>query len=327
MTKIIANPKNYTGDELSTVFFRPILGGQNAQSLGIRVLYNLPTPTTIGFWGGSDDILKSYSKGWQGDVNSKKFQKTLDLKKVKAEMSYAAADYFSMVYEKIACNTQNNMGDLSGTELETAETEIFKASIAESLRATMWVGDSSRAGGFNTFDGIIKRVKNDVGTDQNSIKKNAMPAMTTADNAEKLFKSLLESADPKLKAIKSEGQFVIFATGDVVANYENSLTSGNNDAARFAKINGIDKLTYSGVEIVDMGVDKYLSGIADLPKSFALLTDRRNIVLAVNTNDLPGAEVAMWYNPDELENRQRATFLAGADYLLPELVVVAFTTV
>ena len=45
-------------------------------------------------------------------------------------------------------------------------------------------------------------------------------------------------------------------------------------------------------------------------QSFGMLTDRRNLVLAVNTADMPGNEVRMWYNPDEMENRQRAVFMA-----------------
>lgn len=48
-----------------------------------------------------------------------------------------------------------------------------------------------------------------------------------------------------------------------------------------------------------------------LGKSFCILTDRRNLVLALNTNDSPEKEIRMWYNPDEMENRQRVVFLAG----------------
>jgi len=33
--------------------------------------------------------------------------------------------------------------------------------------------------------------------------------------------------------------------------------------------------------------------------------------LALNTNDSPEKEIRMWYNPDEMENRQRVVFLAG----------------
>ena len=60
-----------------------------------------------------------------------------------------------------------------------------------------------------------------------------------------------------------------------------------------------------------------------MPQSFALLTDRRNLAMAVNTADFPGTEIRMWYNPDQMENRQRAVFMAGCDYLLPEMVSLA----
>ncbi len=60
-----------------------------------------------------------------------------------------------------------------------------------------------------------------------------------------------------------------------------------------------------------------------MPQSFAILTDRRNLAMAVNTSDFPGTEIRMWYNPDQMENRQRAVFMAGCAYLLPEMVSMA----
>lgn len=64
---------------------------------------------------------------------------------------------------------------------------------------------------------------------------------------------------------------------------------------------------------MDGSLGSYLTGTS-LHKSFCLLTDRRNLVLAVNTADFPGNECA-WYNPDLMENRQRAVFMAGCDVL------------
>ena len=325
MSKIITNPKNYSGEELTNIFFRPILKGTETGDLGIRVLYNMPTPTTLGFWGSTKDVLKSYTKGWQGGAGSEKFQKTLEMKKVKAEMSYSAADYFSMVYEKLACTADTNMTDLSGTELETAETEIFKNSIKESLRTTLWAGNTDRTGAFNTFDGIIKRVILEVISGE--ITHLPITLMTTAGNAEKLMSSLWEGATPALRALKNEGNLVFFATSDVVDNYERSLYSGTNDSARLARMEGIDKLMFRGIPVEDMGVSDYLPSMTEFPDSLIILTDRRNITLAINTRDLPGSEVAMWYNPDELENRQRATFLAAADILLPELLITSYSPI
>ena len=76
--------------------------------------------------------------------------------------------------------------------------------------------------------------------------------------------------------------------------------------------------------MVDLHLSGYASVASDLPASFIILTDKRNLALAVNTNDFPGTEVRMWYNPDLMENRQRAIFMAGADYLLPELVSYSY---
>lgn len=40
MSKIISNPKSYSGQELATTFFRPMLAGDSAEKLAIRVMYN-----------------------------------------------------------------------------------------------------------------------------------------------------------------------------------------------------------------------------------------------------------------------------------------------
>lgn len=327
MSKIIQNPKNYTGNELENTFFRPLLSGPSAIDLGVKIMYNMPVPTTINFWKREADVLKKYAKGWGGDSSSDKFQKTIDLSKVKAEMGYAAADYFSMVYEQIVGRSDVNLADLSGTELEAAETELFKKAIAESLRATMWLGNTTRSSKFNTFDGFLKRIKDDSGPAKGDIKSVTMTSMATAGNGEKLLKALYDAASPELRALKSEGQMVFLVTRDVYENYEESLMTGSLDSVRNAKINGIESLYYRGIPVIDIKVEDYLASVTDTPNTWAILTDRRNMAVAVNTADFPGSQITMWYNPDEIENRQRAIFMAGCDYLLPELIVAAYSTI
>jgi hypothetical protein len=81
---------------------------------------------------------------------------------------------------------------------------------------------------------------------------------------------------------------------------------------------------WRGIPVVDMKISSYLQGISDLGSSWVVLTDRRNLALAVNTADFPGTEVSMWYNEDAMENRQRAVFAVGCDYLLPELICYGY---
>ncbi len=324
----IENPKTYTGKDLETIFFRPMLSGPDAIDLGIKIMYNTPVPTTLQFWKRTGDILQKYAtSGWTGGASATKYQKSINLSKVKAEVGYSADDYFNMVYENITNRADVNMDDLSGTELEAAETSLFKEAIAESIRATMWLGDTSRESVLNTFDGFIKRLVADKGSTDADIKAEEFSTdfktSTVADEAENLLKKLWDNSSNVLKEFKSQGNLVYLVTSDIYAKYEEELDSIVLESAYLAKQNGRESISYRGIPVIDIKVSEYLEQCTDMPQSFAILTDRRNLALAVNTADFPGTEVRMWYNPDMMENRQRAIFMAGCDYLLPELVSMA----
>lgn len=324
--------KSYEGQNLDTIFFRPMLTGANAEELGIKVMYNTPVPTTLHFWKRNGDILRKYtSSGWSGGEPATKLQKTINLSKVKAEMAYSAEDYFSTVFELIAARSDVNFEDLSGTELEEAETNLFRASIAESIRSTMWYGNTLRSSGvLGTFDGFLKRFMDDDCTENPVSGENAMVRLGYIPNhkegwAEALLKQLWDNSTDQLRALRSEGQLAFFVSTDVYNAYEEELDGVAIEAAYLAKQSGREALYYRGIPVIDLRLSGYASKVAgDMPTSFAFLTDRRNLALAVNTSDFPGTEVRMWYNPDVMENRQRAIFMAGCDFLFPELVTVAF---
>lgn len=320
---LLENAKQYTGSDLETIFFRPMLTGPSAQELGVRILYNLPTPTTIQLWDGQRNILQQYNAaGWTGGKSATKLQKTLNLKRVKAELGFSAADYFSLVYEKIAARADVNMDDLTGTELEQAETALFKQAVAENIRATMWVGDATLASGYNTFDGFLKTIKGMITADA------VYNSTYTAANLESpayvitLFDELWQNANVRVQDLKADGQLAFFVTSDIYYLYEKYLDSKGSEAAYSGSVNGHSGLAYHGIPVIDARLGNYLMG-TNHDKSFCLLTDRRNLVLAVNTADFPGTEVRMWYNPDEMENRQRAVFMAGCEVLDEALVSYA----
>jgi hypothetical protein len=76
---------------------------------------------------------------------------------------------------------------------------------------------------------------------------------------------------------------------------------------------------FHGFPVIDVNLEPAI-GDSALSTDFIIFTDRRNLVMAVNTADSPGSEVRMWYNPDEMENRQRAVFAIGCEILDEELV-------
>lgn len=319
----IENIKTYSGQDLDNIFFRPMLTGKSAEELGIKVMYNMPVPTTLHFWKGNENILQKYTTGgWSGGKKSTKYQKTIDLHKVKAEMAYGADDYFSTVYELITGRADVNLDDLSGTELEAAETALFRSSIAEGIRSTMWYGDVERSSScLHTFDGILKNIMDDANA--GDIRTCAYLKSESEEWGEKVLRGVWDNAPEALKALRSEGQLAYFVSTDVYRAYEDQLDNVATESAYLAKQNGREGLYFRGIPVIDLQLNHCLPNVANLPHSFAILTDRRNVALAVNTNDFPGTEVRMWYNPDVMENRQRAVFMAGCDYLLPELLSVA----
>ncbi len=298
---LLENAKQYTGSDLEQIFFRPMLTGESALDLGVRVLYNLPTPTTVHLWDGQRNILQKYtSAGWNGGAAAKKFQKTIQLSPVKAELGFSAADYFSLVYEKIAARADVNMDDLSGTLLEEAETALFRQSLAENIRATMWVGDSAAETGYNTFDGFLKAVE-EFKEEMLIHEEGYTTAQMTGEKVVELFDSLWQHSADRLKGLKGDGQLAFFVTSDICYLYEKYLDAKGVDTAYVDSVKGRQTLTYHGIPVIDVQLGGYLAATS-YPKSFCLLTDRRNLVLAVNTADFPGNEVRMWYNPDQMEN-------------------------
>ena len=311
---IIQEPKRYSGRDLETIFFRPMISGENAEQLGIRTIYNMPMPTTIQLWSPQSDVLQPYSTGWSGGTSAERKQKTISLSKVKAEVGFSAADYFGQIYELITNGASVNMDDLTGSELEKAETEMFRAAIAESLRVMMWLGDTA-AESNNLFDGLLKLIETypcvEVGVSADGL---------SSETIVELFNKMWMGADVRLRALKKEGNLAFFVTTDIYDAYERYLDQFGSDNSYTDLVTGRRVLNYHGIPIIDMNISHILS---DNTQPRCILTDRRNLVLAVNTSDYPGAEVRMWYNPDEMENRQRATFLAGCEVLDEKLVVKA----
>lgn len=320
----LESPKQYTGADLETIFFRPMLSGPSAGELGVRVLYNMPVPTSVQLWDGQRDILQKFTAaGWTGGQAARKLQKTIQLHRVKAELGFSAADYFSQVYELISARSDVNMDDLTGTVLEQAETTLFRRAIAEGIRATMWLGNSAAASGFNTFDGFLKAIKEFA--DSEAIYNTIYEAadLNSADKPVALFDDLWNNADTRIQDLKAEGQLAYFVTSDLYYLYEKYLDAKGVDAAYADAVGGRQGLAYHGIPVIDVRLGSYLAGSA-FPKSFCLMTDRRNLVLAVNTSDFPGNEIRMWYNPDLMENRQRAVFMAGCDVLDESLLTFAY---
>ena len=124
-------------------------------------------------------------------------------------------------------------------------------------------------------------------------------------------------ANDGLKGIAADGQLVFFVSSDIYDAYHFYLEEKGVVDAVADTTNSRPALSFHGIPVVEISPSRY-----DLYRahSFCILTDRRNLVLALNTADSPEKEIRMWYNPDEMQNRQRVVFLAGTAIIDPDLI-------
>ena len=313
---IIENSKVYNLDEVENLFFRPAFCGKAAEDMGIRVLYNMPLPTKIPLFSHNNDLLKPFTSGWQGGAAKSLEQKEIPMVKLKAESSYSAEDYFSTIYEIITNSSEVSLGDLSGTDLEKAETELFRRSLAESIYTNTWFGDE---------DGTLSNVTCMTGFLRQFItSKEDEDSITLLVHQEEqelpvsdIFKSAWTNANDELRALASEGNLVFFVNTRIYDAYHFYLESLGLIDMNGSGVNGRPALNYHGIPIIEIPANGLRLNYA---KDFCVLTDRRNLVLALNTTDSPEKEIRMWYNPDEMENRQRVVFLIGAAIVDPMLL-------
>jgi hypothetical protein len=124
------------------------------------------------------------------------------------------------------------------------------------------------------------------------------------------------NASTTLRNLASEGHLAFYVSSDVYDQYRSFIDRNNYNVLNTNILEARPVLFYHGIPIIEVPMNGYS---VNKGRSFCLLTDSRNLILALNTNDSPEKEIRMWYNPDEMENRQRVVFLAGtaiADYSL-----------
>ncbi len=321
----IESSKSYSGNQLDSVFFRPMLTGESAADIGVRVLYNMPVPTTVHLWGYNNDVLtKQTTTGWSGSSKNIDTECTIDMTRVKAELGFSATDYYSLVFENMTLKEEVNLDDLTGTTLEEVETELFRKAISESIRKTMWIGSTTRSTGlYNSFDGFLTKLfKLVVAGDITPVSlEDEDNELTTADQTVEMFDLLWDGASTTVKDAKSSGGLAYYVTSDVYNLYEKKLDAAGVDTSYVDAINGRQELRYHGIPVIDMRVDSLLNTFG-MSTTIGFLTLKDNLTMAVNTSDFPGSEIKMWYNPDEMENRQRAIFAAGCEILDSSLVTM-----
>ena len=175
----------------------------------------------------------------------------------------------------------------------------------------------------------IANVSGDLAGSVAATTANTAPAALSADEALAALKSLYETADATLRAIPSL-QKAFLVSDSVYYNYLATVEGYSatylytSPEGRSVMMNGANVLLYRGVPVIKMGWDVHLD--ADFPTAYPhriIYTEMNNLVLGIDdTNEMNAIE--FWYNKDDQENRWRAQFEMGVQYIHGKLTAVAY---
>ena len=151
----LENSKQYTGTDLENIFFRPMLTGPSAQELGVRVLYNMPQPTHPAL-GRAAQHPPGNSPPQAGREAPPATKKGEDRQPQPRESRTGILRRRLLLdgLRKDHGNGERQHGRPLGHRPRTGRTTLFRQALAENIRATMWIGDTTATSGYNTFDGF-----------------------------------------------------------------------------------------------------------------------------------------------------------------------------
>lgn len=174
---------------------------------------------------------------------------------------------------------------------------------------------------------------------------NTPAAALGTDEAKATFKLMYEGSNKILKSLLGKQASVPTATPDannptmtmnagarfyctdtIIENYISTLEAafGVVPESYYNLIDGVKRLSYRGIPIMPMDIDQHIANDFDTPYPHrAILTMPENLALVLNGRGDIG-ETKFWFNPDKNVNRQRTQFECGANYILPELITVAY---
>jgi len=149
-----------------------------------------------------------------------------------------------------------------------------------------------------------------------------MGALKT-DGAKTALKAVYDSMPPVLKKNKKMAKFMV--TSSVADNYRDSLETGAHDGAQMKLIDGIEKLFFRGIEVVEMldWDERIESDFGSVRKHRILLTIPKNLVVGHDGSSDDG-DIELFYDQTTQNNFFRCEYKIGTQYIHPDYICAAY---
>lgn len=337
---------NWTGKDVEEILFRPNYIGMAPEERGFRIVFTAQSKIRLHFLGKLGKILMPYTSGWAGGNPASKIVREFIVSEFKAEVAYDKHDYDGMMYE-IFFQDGIKQNDIDATVVMQAEQKVFQDALKSDIIRQFWLGDTSKvhiASGtypdgtsyaigdpdkyYNQTNGVLKQIFDNDSTSPTSsqVKKIDVASDLSLDSALGYMKLMVDGCTDELREVIDSGEARFYATRSWIRNYRDTLTADGTEAAHSLMLNGSKSYTYDGIPILPLGIDAHITNdfdAATFPQDICILTTPQNLAAVLNASDTRAA-VRMWFNPDANERRQRAQFKMTGDFVLPELVTIAY---
>lgn len=236
--------------------------------------------------------------------------------------------------------------DIEGTDLEVFFSILFLEACEAALWRAAWFGDTEAAAAasgtaglassdnvkfFSMLDGLWKQIFTAVAAE--TLNRYTISALVAVDGTVKtytIFEGMWAKADQRLKNMPNKQ---ILVTNTIFENYRAWLQSMSIAFETEYTEEGLNKLRWNGMDVVDMGgvwdtnISYFLADGDDTDTYYlpnrALLTVKENIPIGTDNED-DFTSLEMWYEKKERNNYMAYGFTLDAKLLEEYLAVVAY---
>lgn len=325
-TELKSRSVSYVGTEANQLFFDPIFL-PNGSFTNFRVIPNVVSKKKLQYIKKLEKIVqKNTGCGFTPVGKFGMYDRTIEVDEIKVNIEQCIDEFKDTVLEeKLKKGTLRD--DLVGTEIGNLILESVRTGITLDYHRLFWFGDKgSLDPTYNITDGIwTKHIPELVNLNLTPFVAAGSGAPLAPGAATTLLLNVYENQSLALNGLP-DSMKRYYVSKSVWDGYRSDLeNSGGGDAGRQMLIDGVQVLTFRGIQLVQNQLwDEYTTndlGMVDQHQVMLSIPD--NLVFAT---DLMSSltQVMMMYDPFEEVTKVKVKAKFGTNYVHPSLFSVAF---
>jgi len=318
---------DYNGKELlSPLFYAPQVSGLNPFE-NYQVLPDVKTKVNIYIPNALSKVLRADTTcGFSAAGTTTISDRTITPTHVKMNLEICSDEFDQKIFAE-TYRAGNDRNDIQGTLIDTIIKTLIQGAMGTDIPSICWWGDAADADVFfGVMDGFVQVFEDEaanIGQELTMTGTFVTAGAYDADGALGALRNIYTNQTATLRAVpRSEKKlFVTPSTVDsLLTSYENTGT--DSGLARLAE--GIERLSFRGIEIVEMADWAVQLADADNPQAAAVgnnmivLTPPQNLVIASDVNAPQMAET--WYDKEDELVKFKIKLGLGANIIHPELI-------